>query len=48
MGFSSKDGFSDVSFYLWCARFGGKDVSESVQLKRLRAEAMLEHGVGGK
>ena len=47
-----KHGFSDGSFYLWRAKFGGMDVSdarrlkelegENSKLKKLLAEAMLD------
>ena len=50
-----KHGFSDASFYLWRAKYGGMDVSdakrlkaleaENGRLKRLLADAMLENEV---
>ena len=50
-----RHGFSDASYYLWRAKFGGMDVSdakklkaleaENAKLKKLLAEAMLEKEV---
>jgi putative transposase len=50
-----KHGFSEASYYLWRAKFGGMDVSdakrlkaleaENAKLKKLLAEAMLEREV---
>jgi putative transposase len=50
-----RHGFSDASYYLWRAKFGGMDVSdakrlkaleaENTKLKKLLAEAMLEKEV---
>jgi putative transposase len=50
-----KHGFSEASYYLWRAKFGGLDVSdarrlkaleaENAKLKKLLAEAMLEREV---
>jgi len=47
-----KHGFSDASFYRWCSRLGGMEVSEArrlrelesenTKLKKLLAEAMLD------
>jgi putative transposase len=47
-----RHGFSEASFYLWRAKFGGMDVSdakrlraleaENARLKKLLAEALLE------
>ena len=33
-----KHGFSDASFYKWCAKFGGMDVSEARRLRELEGE----------
>jgi putative transposase len=50
-----RHGFSDASYYLWRAKFGGMDVSdakrlkaleaENAKLKKLLAESMLEKEV---
>ncbi len=50
-----RHGFSEASYYLWRSKFGGMNVSdakrlkeletENARLKRLLAEAMLEHEV---
>ena len=50
-----RHGFSDASYYLWRAKYGGMDVSdakrlkalegENGKLKKLLAEAMLEQEV---
>lgn len=50
-----RHGFSEASYYLWRAKFGGMDVSdakrlkaleaENAKLKKLLAEAMLEREV---
>jgi putative transposase len=50
-----KHGFSEASYYLWRAKYGGMDVSdarklkaleaENSKLKKLLAEAMLENEV---
>ena len=50
-----KHGFSEASYYLWKAKFGGMEVSdakrlkaleaENAKLKKLLAEAMLEKEV---
>jgi putative transposase len=50
-----KHGFSDASYYLWRAKYGGMDVSDARKLKALEAEnsklkkplaeAMLENEV---
>ena len=50
-----KHGFSDASYYLWCSKFGGMEVSdpkrlkalesENARLKKLLAESMLENEV---
>ena len=50
-----RHGFSEASYYLWRAKFGGMDVSdakrlkaleaENAKLKKLLAEAMLEQEV---
>lgn len=50
-----RHGFSDASYYLWRAKFGGMEVSdakrlkaleaENGKLKKLLAEAMLEREV---
>lgn len=50
-----RHGFSEASYYLWKAKFGGLDVSdakrlkaleaENAKLKKLLAEAMLEREV---
>lgn len=50
-----RHGFSEASYYLWRAKFGGMDVSdakrlkaleaENAKLKKLLAEAMLEKEV---
>lgn len=31
-------GFSDATFYKWCARFGGMDASEATRLRDLETE----------
>ena len=33
-----KEGFSDVTFYKWRARYGGMEVSDARRLKELEAE----------
>ncbi len=50
-----KHGFSEASYYLWRSKFGGMSVSdakrlkelelETARLKKLLAEALLEHEV---
>ena len=50
-----RHGFSDASYYLWRRKFGGLEVSdakrlkaleqENARLKKLLAEAVLEHAV---
>jgi putative transposase len=47
-----KHGFSDASFYTWCSKYGGMEVSdakrlkavvqENVRVKKLLAETMLD------
>ena len=53
-----RHGFSEASYYLWCSKFGGMNVSdarrlkdleaENGRLKRLLADAMLENEVTKK
>ena len=33
-----RHGFSEVSYYLWCNKFGGMSVSDAKRLKELEAE----------
>jgi len=33
-----KGGFGDATFYKWCAKFGGMDVSDAKRLKELESE----------
>lgn len=41
-------GFSDATFYKWCAKFGGMQVSEAQRLRELESENFEGTRFGGK